>query len=103
MRRLDNKKENNEVVDNKVEEQEKSSDKKNLDRDKTGVRDAYERIGEMFLAFVGVAYGICGGFMEILSSRESIAIIVISYVLYQSTSILEIFAYLFDSFFDGRR
>jgi hypothetical protein len=67
-----------------------------------GVRDKYERMGEMFLAFVGVVYGMIGGFYEVLTGRESIIIIVISFILYQSTSIAEIFVNFLEKFINGR-
>ena len=72
------------------------------DKDNTGVRDKYERIAEMLLASAGVVYGIAGGFFDVLTGRESIIIIVISFILYQSTSIAEIFVNFLEKFVNGR-
>lgn len=76
--------------------------KKKQDKNESGVRDKYERIGEMILSFIGVSYGILGGYYKILDGRESIAIIIISYILYQSTSLAEIAVRFLEVFMEGR-
>ena len=81
---------------------EKKQELQKKDRDSSGVRDKYERVGEMILSFIGVGYGMAGGYYDLLSGRESIAIIIISFILYQSTSLAEIAVRFLEVFMDGK-